>query len=83
MGVIFALLMERDWAKVDMVIDINPAKQGKFLAATGFQVWSPEDAIPKLAMGADVFVMNSNYLNEIRERTANKFNYLLVEHDGI
>jgi SAM-dependent methyltransferase len=78
-GVIFALLMARAGAKVDMVIDINPAKQGKFLAATGLQVWSPESALPKLAAGANIFVMNSNYLDEIREVTANQFNYLLVD----
>jgi hypothetical protein len=71
--------MDRVGVKVDMVIDINPAKQGKFLAATGLQVWSPELAMSRLAVGANVFVMNSNYLNEIRELTANQFNYLLVD----
>ena len=34
-GVIFALLKSRNGQPVDIVIDINPAKQGKFLAATG------------------------------------------------
>lgn len=78
-GVIFALMMDRAGVRVDMVIDINPAKQGKFLAATGLQVWSPELAMSRLAAGANIFVMNSNYLNEIRELTANQFNYLLVD----
>jgi len=83
-GVIFALLMDRAGVKVDMVIDINPRKQGKFLAATGLQVWSPEMAMLKLeSAGADIFVMNSNYLNEIKALTKHQFNYILVEHERI
>jgi len=82
-GVLFALLIQRAGAKVDMVIDINPAKQGKFLAATGLQVWSPEEAMCRLTLGATVFVMNGNYLNEVRSLTAHLFNYLSVEHEHI
>ncbi len=76
-GVIFALFMQRAGAKIDRVIDINPAKQGKYLAATGIRVQSPEEA--KLPPAADLFVMNSNYLREIQEITGNQFNYLIVE----
>ena len=79
-GVIFALFMERAGAKIDIVIDINPAKQDKYLAATGFQVQSPAQAMRRLTPGAVLFVMNSNYLNEIQELSAQQFNYLLVEH---
>jgi SAM-dependent methyltransferase len=79
-GVIFALFMERVGAKIDIVIDINPAKQGKYLAATGLLIRSPAEAMHMLVPGADVFVMNSNYLKEIQELTAHQFNYLLVEH---
>lgn len=82
-GVIFALFMERAGAKIDIVIDINPAKQDKYLAATGLQVRSPAEAMRSLTHGADVFVMNSNYLNEIQELTAHQFNYLSVEHGSI
>ena len=82
-GVLFALFMQRAGAKVDMVIDINPAKHGKFLAATGLRVWSPDEAMRRLTSGATVFVMNGNYLNEIRELTADRFKYVLVEHDGV
>lgn len=78
-GVIFALYMERLGAKVDVVVDINPAKQGKYLAATGIRVSSPEQALRQLAPGADIYVMNGNYLAEIRQLTAGEFNYLLVE----
>ena len=79
-GVIFALFMERARATIDTVIDINPGKQGLYLAATGLQVQSPAEAVPNLAPGADLFVMNSNYLNEIQELTSNQFNYLTVDH---
>ena len=82
-GVIFALMMERAGAKIDRVIDINPAKQGKYLAATGIKVQSPAEAMHWLAPGADLFVMNSNYLHEIQEITKHQFNYLLVEHERI
>jgi SAM-dependent methyltransferase len=79
-GVIFALFMERSGARIDIVIDINPAKQGKYLAATGLMIRSPAEAMRMLVPGADIFVMNSNYLSEIQELTAHQFNYLLVEH---
>ena len=79
-GVIFALFMQRAGAKIDVVVDINPAKQGKYLAATGLRVQSPQQAMSKLTPGADLFVMNSNYLKEIQELTGHQFNYLLVEH---
>ena len=65
-GVIFALLMERAGVRIDTVIDINPAKQGRYLAATGLRVQSPDEAMAHLPAGADVFVMNSNYLRRDR-----------------
>ena len=79
-GVIFTLLMNRAGAGLDTVIDINPAKQGRYLAATGIRVSAPDEVVPRLPDGADVFVMNSNYLREIRESTGGRFNYRLVEH---
>ena len=81
-GVIFALFMERGGVPMDTVIDINPAKQGKFMAATGLRVSSPEEGLARLPAGADLFVMNSNYLREIQTMTAHRYNYLLVEHRG-
>lgn len=82
-GVIFALMMERVGAKVDMVIDINPAKQDRFLAATGLRVRSVAEALENLGAGSDVFVMNSNYLPEIRAITNNRFNYIEVDHEEL
>ena len=64
---------------VAAVIDINPAKQGKYLAATGLQVQSPEQALAGLPEGVDIYVMNPNYLSEIRELSGNKYNYIEVD----
>ena len=81
-GVIFALFMRRAGAEVGFVIDINPAKQGKYLASTGLRVSAPEDVFRKLEPGSDIFVMNSNYLREIKELTHNQYNLLTVDHQS-
>ena len=79
-GVIFALFMERAGARIDTVIDINPAKQGRYMAATGLRVSSPDVGLAQMKPGADLYVMNGNYLPEIQAYTAHQFNYLSVEH---
>lgn len=82
-GVMFSLFMERAGTPAGIVIDINPAKQGKFTAGTGLPVHSPEEALDELRPGTDVYVMNSNYLSEIRLQSHNQFNYIEVDHDVI
>ena len=82
-GVIFSLYMQRAGAPVNVVIDINPAKQGKYLPASGLRVQSPEEAVPTLPTGSDILVMNGNYMSEIKELTGNQFNYLLVENEDV
>lgn len=82
-GVIFSLFMQRAGAEIDFVIDINPAKQGKYLAATGLRVSSPEEALARVEPGASIFVMNGNYLPEIRQMTHDQFNYLTVDHENL
>lgn len=66
-GVIFSLYMQRAGAAVDTVVDINPTKQGKFLPVSGLKVNSPEEALNDLPSGANIFVMNPNYIAEIKE----------------
>ena len=80
-GVLFCLMMERAGVVVERVIDINPSKQGRFLPATGIQVQAPGDALPSLPDGATIYVMNSNYLPEIREMSGNRFNYVGMDHE--
>jgi hypothetical protein len=78
-GVIFALLKERHDQPVNMVIDINPAKQGKFLAATGLQVVSPSQAMAKMPAGSTLYIMNSNYTKEIQRMSNNTFRYVAID----
>lgn len=82
-GEIFSLFMQRRGVEIDFVIDINPAKQGRFLAGTGYSVSSPQEVIDRLPAEAIVCVMNGNYLPEIQEMTSNKFNYLTVDHGNV
>lgn len=80
-GVIFALYSERAGRSVGAVIDINPAKQGKYLPLTGLLVQSPNTALKSLPRGASIVVMNSNYLEEIKSMSNNLYNYIGVDYD--
>lgn len=79
-GVIFALLKERSGYPVKTVIDINPAKQGKFLPGTGLPVKSPMQGLAELQSGSTIYVMNSNYLEEIKQMSRNIFKYIGIDH---
>jgi Methyltransferase domain len=80
-GVMFALLMARAGRPVSTVIDINPAKQGKYLPSTGLRVQSPEEALAVLPRGATIYVMNSNYSEEIRKMSSDNYNYIEIDHE--
>jgi SAM-dependent methyltransferase len=78
-GVMFSHHMLARGFALDFVIDINPAKQDKFLAASGLPVLSPQAGLARLNRGADIFVMNSNYLGEIQGLAGPAFNYIAVD----
>ncbi len=80
-GVIYSLLRERCGNPVNVLIDINPAKWSKFVPATGLRVMSPEEGMATLTPGSDICVMNSNYLEEIRKMTRDRFNLVGVERE--
>lgn len=82
-GVIFSLLRERFGTPVNVLIDINPAKWGKFVPATGLRVMSPEEGMATLAPGSDICVMNANYIGEINNMTRDRFNLIGVERECI
>jgi hypothetical protein len=63
-GVTFALMADPDNRLLDHVVDINPGKQNRHMAGSGLEVLSPKDAADRGAR--TIFVMNSNYLDEIR-----------------
>jgi SAM-dependent methyltransferase len=74
-GVIFSLLRERAGRPVDRVIDINPAKQGRYLPATGLRVQSPTEGLADLPPGSQIYVMNPNYLDEVCALAGPSFKY--------
>ena len=76
---IFALLKTRAGQLIDNIIDINPAKQGKFIAGTGLEIKSPAQGLLELKKGDTIFVMNSNYLDEINDMTNNMYQYVTVD----
>ncbi len=80
-GVLFALLKARAGQPISTVIDINPAKQGKYLPSTGLLVQSPSAALATLPKGSTIYVMNSNYLKEIKKMSNNAFEYIEVDHE--
>ncbi len=80
-GAIFALLRSRAGHQINTVIDINPAKQGKYLPGTGLKVQSPEDGLADLPEGSIIYVMNSNYLQEIKAMSNNAYTYIKVDHE--
>ena len=79
-GVIFALLKARAGQPVSTVIDINPAKQGKYLPGTGLLVQSPSEALAVLPKTSTIYVMNSNYLTEIKKMSGNTFSYIEIDN---
>jgi SAM-dependent methyltransferase len=80
-GVIFSLLKSRHGQKFSFVIDINPAKQGKYLPITALEVYSPKQDMRSLEESSKIYVMNSNYLGEIREMTKNRFTLIGLDHE--
>ncbi len=78
-GVIFSLLRLRAGFPIDFVIDMNPAKQGKFLPGTGLQIRSPLEGLKIMPVGASIYIMNSNYLEEIKDMSGHLFNYVRID----
>jgi SAM-dependent methyltransferase len=65
-GVTYCNLADPDAQWVRAVVDVNPAKQGRFLAGTGHPIVGPEHVEVKRA--AAVLVLNPNYYAEISAR---------------
>lgn len=80
-GVIFAVYMARVGVKISFAIDISPAKQGKYLATSGLAVMSPTDALKRLNQHDNIFVMNSNYSDEIVAQSGNQYNYYGIDDE--
>ncbi|OWW21302.1 class I SAM-dependent methyltransferase [Noviherbaspirillum denitrificans] len=75
-GITFANLLARQGVDVDAMVDINPAKQGRFAGGTGLPILSPDEIAGRFN-DADVFVMNPVYLDEIKA-SLNEFNVNVI-----
>lgn len=78
-GVIFSHHLRAAGVEFDVAVDINPVKQGKYMAGTGLAIVSPDRALESLPPGALVFVMNSNYFEEIVAQSRGRFRLVKVE----
>lgn len=66
-GVTFANLIDPRRRHLECVVDVNPAKQGTFVAGTGHPIVDPRQ-LPKLGVSTAI-VMNPNYIAENRRLT--------------
>lgn len=64
-GITFSNILSRKKISLDAIVDINPAKQGRYCAGVGLPIIAPTVARDRIE-GADMFVMNPVYLSEVR-----------------
>jgi len=62
-GVTFCNLVDPDSKRIACVVDINPAKQGKYVAGTGHPILAPGQAVSEGIAAA--LVLNPNYVEEV------------------
>jgi hypothetical protein len=67
-GLTLATLLDQDRSRVKCLIDLNPAKQDHFTPLSAHPILSPDTALKAGIITA--FVVNPNYLDEIRLMTA-------------
>lgn len=79
-GVVFSLMRQRAGLPISAVIDINPVKQGRYMALSGLEIMSPTNALPGLKPGSAIYIMNRNYAEEIKSATDNRFKYIEVDY---
>jgi SAM-dependent methyltransferase len=63
-GITLSTIFSRNAVAVDGLIDINPAKQGRFAGGSGLPIHAPSYVMHAIE-DADIFVMNPVYLPEI------------------
>lgn len=78
-GVMFSHHLGLRGVKFDAAIDINPGKQGRFLATTALMVAAPDTVLAELPAGSEIYVMNSNYLAEISNMGGGQFRYISAD----
>ena len=78
-GVTLANLVDPDGTKIDCVVDINPAKQGKFIPGSGHAIVAPASLAARGVR--QVVAMNPAYRTEILAALPGCGNPALVEWD--
>lgn len=81
-GTMYAHYLAAAGAEPARVVDIDPAKQGRYLAGSGLRVSAPEEALAALPSGASIHVMNANYRDEIAAIGGPAFRYLPMPSAG-
>lgn len=64
-GVTFVNLVDPQASRIDCLVDVNPAKQGGFVAGSGHGIIAPTDLAHRGI--ATVVLMNTNYRQEVRQ----------------
>lgn len=64
-GVTLSNILVHNGINVAFIVDINPAKQNRYSGGAGLPIVAPATVAARLS-GADIFVMNPIYLDEIR-----------------
>lgn len=83
-GVIFTLIIiRRGNIYPDLVVDINPAKQGKYMPITGLPIMAPGEALKDVRDGDAIFVMNSNYYEEIKSMAGNNMIFYRIDRNEL
>ena len=70
-GSTFLNLLDKERKSVQYVIDINPAKQNKYIAGTGHPIFNPDFLLEKPVK--NILIMNENYSEEIKQQVS-KYN---------
>lgn len=65
-GSTFLNLLDAERKAVKYVIDINPAKQNKFIAGTGHPIYAPDILLKQPV--ENILIMNENYTEEIQQQ---------------
>jgi hypothetical protein len=63
---------------VSAVVDVNPMKHEMFLPVTGLKILSPDSFLREYPEGTNIYVMNTNYINEIKEMSLSRHHYIEV-----
>lgn len=66
-GVSFAHLIDAGKGIVPCIIDINPSKQNGFIAPHAQPVLPPQTALAQVGKFKSIFIVNPNYLEEIKK----------------